>query len=58
MDIDTNVKASTKSHRERPSEYYRRMRPEYFSDSEVIYEVPLTEELFDIQLNLLSTKKL
>ena len=58
MDIDTNVKASTKSHSERPSEYYRRMRPEYFSDSEVIYEVPLTEELFDVQMDFLSTKKL
>lgn len=58
MDIDTNVKTNTQSHSERPSEYYRRMRPEYFSDSEVIYEVPLTEELFDAQMNLLSTKKL
>ena len=58
MDIDTNVKKSTKSHSEKPSEYYRRMRPEYFPDSEVIYEVPLTEELFDAQMNLLSTKKL
>ena len=58
MDIDMNVKASTKPHPERPSEYYRRMRPEYFSDSEVIYEVPLTEELFDAQMNLLSTKNL
>ena len=43
---------------ERPCEYYRRMRPEYFSDSEIIYETPLTEELFDVQLGLLSTKKL
>ncbi len=41
-----------------PSEYYKRMRPEYFSDSEVIYEIPLTEELFDLQMDLLSTKKL
>lgn len=58
MGIDMNVKASIKSHSEKPSEYYRRMRPEYFSDSEVIYEVSLTEELFDVQMNLLSTKKL
>ena len=42
----------------RPSEYYKNMRPEYFSDSEVNYEIPLTEELFDLQMDLLSTKKL
>lgn len=43
---------------ERPSVYYRRVHPEYYSDSETIYEVPLTEELFDLQMGLLSTKKM
>ena len=43
---------------ERPSVYYRRQHPEYYSDSETIYEVPLTEELFDLQMGLLSTKKM
>lgn len=43
---------------ERPSVYYRRVHPEYYSDSETIYEVPLTEEMFDLQMGLLSTKKM
>ncbi len=43
---------------ERPSAYYRRIHPELFSDSEEIYELLLTEELFDLQMELLSTKKL
>lgn len=38
--------------------YYRELRPEKFSDSKVTYEIPLTHELFDGQLNLLSTKKM
>lgn len=38
-------------------DFYRRRRPEYFSDSEVQYEVPLTSELFDLQLSMLSTNK-
>lgn len=38
-------------------DFYRRRRPEYFSDSEVRYEVPLTSELFDLQLSMLSTNK-
>ena len=56
-DADKSNDASQVKH-ERPFAYYRRMRPEYFSDSEIIYETPLTEELFDVQLGLLSTKKL
>lgn len=48
----------TKMMPERPSAYYRRIHPELFSDSEEIYELPLTEELFDLQMELLSTKKL
>jgi len=55
---DVNNNDGSQIKHERPSEYYRRMRPEYFSDSEVIYEIPLTEELFDVQFGLLSTKKL
>ena len=43
---------------ERPSAYYRRTHPELFPDSEEIYELPLTEELFDLQMELLSTKKM
>lgn len=38
--------------------YYRILRPEMFSDSMVVYEIPLTRELFDKQLELLSTKKM
>jgi len=38
--------------------YYRKLRPEKFSDSMVVYEIPLTRELFDKQLELLSTKKM
>lgn len=38
--------------------YYRGIHPEYFSDSKVVYEIPLTRELFDRQLELLSTKKM
>lgn len=41
-----------------PFSYYREMRPQYFSDTTVQYEVPLTRELFDLQLELLSTKKM
>ena len=38
--------------------YYRMLRPQYFSDSKVVYEIPLTREMFDTQLSLLSTKKM
>lgn len=38
--------------------YYRELRPQKFSDSKVVYEIPLTRELFDNQLALLSTKKM
>ena len=38
-------------------EFYQSRRPEFFSDSEVRYEVPLTRELFDLQLARLSTDK-
>ena len=41
-----------------PFAYFRKLRPQYFSDTVVRYEVPLTQELFDLQLALLSTKKM
>ena len=41
-----------------PFSYYRELRPQYFSDTVVRYEIPLTQELFDQQLALLSTKKM
>ena len=41
-----------------PNAYYREVHPEYFSDTIVRYEVPLTAELFDQQMALLSTKKM
>lgn len=47
-----------KEPQKRASLFYRRLRPEYFSDSEVKYEVPLTEELFRLHLSQLSTLKL
>ena len=37
--------------------FYKAKRPEKFSDSVDAYEMPLTEELFEQQLALLSTKK-
>ena len=54
----TNEKNNGQDRRQSPYAYYRRLRPEYFSDTIVKYEVPLTQELFDLQLNLLSTKKM
>ena len=38
--------------------YYRELRPEKFSDSKIEYETPLTKELFEKQLETLSTKKM
>lgn len=38
--------------------YYRDLRPEKFSDSKIVYEIPLTRELFDKQFEILSTKKM
>lgn len=40
-----------------PNSYYREVHPEFFSDTVVQYETPLTAELFDCQMSLLSTKK-
>jgi len=37
--------------------YYRKQRPEKFSDSKIVYEIPLTKELFEQQLEFLSTQK-
>lgn len=52
-DKETNNTENTFS----PNAYYRKVHPEYFSDSKVQYDVPLTQELFDQQMLLLSTKK-
>lgn len=38
--------------------YYRELRPEKFSDSKIEYKIPLTKELFEKQLEILSTKKM
>ena len=38
--------------------YYRELRPEKFSDSKIEYEIPLTKELFEKQLEILSIKKM
>lgn len=38
--------------------YYRNLRPEKFSDTVDKYEIPLTKELFEQQMLLLSTKKI
>ena len=31
--------------------YYRKLRPEKFSDTIITYDVQLTKELFDLQLS-------
>ena len=38
--------------------YYRELRSEKFSDSKIEYEIPLTKELFEKQLEMLSTRKM
>ncbi len=38
--------------------YYRKKRPEKFSDTVENYEIPLTKELFEMQMERLSTKKM
>lgn len=40
-----------------PNAYYRQIHPELFSDTIIRYDIPLTQELFDQQMKLLSTKK-
>lgn len=37
--------------------YYRRLRPEKFSDTIVVYELPLTKEMLTFQLERLSVEK-
>ncbi len=46
------------SQRQSPFLYYRNLHPELFSDTTEHYEIPLTQEIFDLQLELLSTKKM
>ena len=52
-----NAGVADDSNTKRLREFYRRGRPECYSDSEIRYEVPLTRELFDLQLERLSTNK-
>ncbi len=40
-----------------PSQFYRKKRPEYFSDSEKIYEVKLPREHFAYELSQISTNQ-
>lgn len=40
-----------------PNSYYREVHPEFFSDTVVHYETPLTSELFDYKMSILLTKK-
>lgn len=40
-----------------PSEFYRNRRPEFFSDSEKIYEVKLPREHFSFELSKISTNQ-
>lgn len=42
---------------DKPSEYYRMRRPEYFSDSETIYDVTLTKEQFAFELSQITTNQ-
>lgn len=37
-----------------PSEFYKMRRPEYFSDSEIIYEVKLPKEQLAFELSQIS----
>ena len=48
------IKNNNQSEMPSPYAYYKKLRPEYFSDTIVKYEVPLTQELFNLQLKLLS----
>lgn len=57
MDKSDNSQKNKAESRNPIFAYYRELRPYYFSDTKVVYEVPLTEELFDVQMDLLSTKK-
>ena len=52
-----NAGVADDGNKKRLREFYRSRRPEYYSDSEIRYEVPLTRELFDLQLERLSTNK-
>lgn len=49
--------ANTSNSSKTPSEFYRERRPEYFSDSEKVYEVKLPKEHFAYELNQISTNQ-
>lgn len=40
-----------------PNDFYKSIRPEYFSDSEVIYETELTREVLSYELEKISTNQ-
>lgn len=54
MDAQTDI---TEKSRTAYFGFYRKWHPDQFSDSTVVYDLPLTVELFDSQMDLLSTKK-
>lgn len=54
MDAQTDI---TEKRRTAYFGFYRKWHPDQFSDSTVVYDLPLTVELFDSQMDLLSTKK-
>ena len=46
-----NIKANT------PSEYYKMIRPEYFSDTDIIYDAILPKEHFAYELSQITTNQ-
>lgn len=51
------MKKTNRKFPQTPSEFYRKRRPEFFSDSEKIYEVKLPKEQFAYELNQISTNQ-
>ncbi|REC44006.1 hypothetical protein [Chryseobacterium sp. 5_R23647] len=40
-----------------PNHFYKSIRPEYFSDSEIIFETELTKEVLSYELETISTNQ-
>lgn len=40
-----------------PNDFYKSIRPEYFSDSEIIFETELSREVLAHELNYISTNQ-
>jgi hypothetical protein len=40
-----------------PSDFYRQIRPEYFSDSEITYDIVLPKELLEFELSKITTNQ-